>query len=59
MPASEAAQRNHEQPFPNRVPALTQTDPELIEHFYNFAFDEMLRHDDLTPASGSWSSWLS
>jgi 4-carboxymuconolactone decarboxylase len=29
--------------FPGRVSALTVTDPELIEYFDNFAFDEVLR----------------
>ena len=47
MPANEAAQRNHEQLFPGRVSTLAQTDPELIEYFDNFAFDEVLAHDDL------------
>jgi 4-carboxymuconolactone decarboxylase len=47
MPANEAAQRNHDQLFPDRVSTLAQTDPELIEYFDNFAFDEVLAHDDL------------
>jgi len=47
MPANEAAQRHHDQLFPDRVSTLAQTDPELIEYFDNFAFDEVLRHDDL------------
>ena len=49
MPANETAQRNHEQLFPGRVSTLAQTDPELIEYFDNFAFDEVLAHDDLAP----------
>ena len=47
MPPSATAQRNHEQLFPGHVSRLAQTDPELIEYFDNFAFDEVLSHDDL------------
>ncbi|MEI6052945.1 MAG: carboxymuconolactone decarboxylase family protein [Opitutaceae bacterium] len=39
---SEAAHRNHEVLFPNHQSALQITDPELIEVFDNFAFDEVL-----------------
>ena len=44
---SQAAQRNHDQLFPGHVSTLAATDPELIEYFDNFAFDEVLAHDDL------------
>jgi 4-carboxymuconolactone decarboxylase len=44
---SEAARRNHDRLFPGRVSALASTDPELIEYFDNFAFDEVLAHDGL------------
>ena len=47
MALSEAAQRNHDELFPGRVSTLAQTDPELIECFDNFAFGEVLAHDDL------------
>ena len=47
MAISEAAARNHEQLFPGRVSTLAQTDPELVEYFDNFAFDEVIAHDDL------------
>jgi 4-carboxymuconolactone decarboxylase len=47
MPPNEAAQRNHDLLFPDRVSTLAQTDPELIEYFDNFAFDEVLAHDEL------------
>jgi 4-carboxymuconolactone decarboxylase len=47
MPPNPAAQRNHEQLFPGRASTLAQTDPELIEYFDNFAFDEVIAHDDL------------
>jgi len=44
---SEAARRNHDRLFPGRISVLASTDPELIEYFDNFAFDEVLAHDDL------------
>ena len=47
MAMNEAAQRNHDELFPGAVSTLAQTDPELIEYFDNFAFDEVLAHDDL------------
>jgi len=47
MAISEAAARNHEQLFPGRASTLAQTDPELVEYFDNFAFDEVIAHDDL------------
>ncbi len=39
---TEAAHRNHEELFPNHKSVLKQTDPELIEIFDNWAFDEVL-----------------
>jgi len=47
MPITETARRNHEELFPNRRSTLKRTDPELVEIFDNFAFDEVLRHGDL------------
>src|SRR3954447_20749947 len=47
MPPSEQAQRSHDELFPGRVSTLAQTDPELIEYFDGFAFDEVLQHGDL------------
>jgi 4-carboxymuconolactone decarboxylase len=44
---SETAQQNHDELFPGHVSALKVTDPELIEIFDNFAFDETLRHSGL------------
>jgi 4-carboxymuconolactone decarboxylase len=44
---TEAAIRNHEELFPGHASKLKETDPELIEVFDNFAFDEVLRHGDL------------
>ena len=44
---TDTARRNHDELFPGHVSTLAQTDPELIEYFDNFAFDEVLRHGDL------------
>jgi 4-carboxymuconolactone decarboxylase len=43
MAISQEAQRNHEALFPNHTSTLRATDPELIEIFDNFAFDEALK----------------
>ena len=47
MAISETAQKNHDELFPGHVSTLKVTDPELIEIFDNFAFDEVLRHTSL------------
>jgi 4-carboxymuconolactone decarboxylase len=39
---SEAAHHHHEELFPNHQSTLKVTDPELIEVFDNFAFDEII-----------------
>ena len=44
MPISERARRNHDELFPGHVSTLAVTDPELIEVFDNFAFDEVHSH---------------
>ena len=49
MPISEAARRNHDALFGDRVSTLARTDPELMECFTNFAFDETLADSDLDP----------
>jgi len=43
MPPNSRAQKNHDELFPGHVSTLAVTDPELIEIFDNFAFDEVLR----------------
>ncbi len=43
MSISETARRNHDLLFPGHVSTLAVTDPELIEYFDNFAFDEVLQ----------------
>jgi 4-carboxymuconolactone decarboxylase len=49
MAPNGQARKNHEKLFPGHVSALAVTDPELIEIFDNFAFDEVLRHGQLDP----------
>jgi 4-carboxymuconolactone decarboxylase len=47
MAPNEQARKNHYELFPGYVSTLPVTDPELIETFDNFAFDEVLRHGNL------------
>jgi len=47
MSISKTAFKNHEELFPNRKSKLAETDPELIEVFDNFAFDEVLQYGNL------------
>jgi 4-carboxymuconolactone decarboxylase len=47
MAVSETARRNHDELFPGHVSTLAVTDPELIESFDNFAFDEVLGYGNL------------
>ena len=47
MAISDAARKNHDELFPGHVSTLAVTDPELIEYFDNFAFDEVLRYGNL------------
>jgi len=46
MSISDTAQRNHERLFPGHTSTLKTTDPELVEVFDNFAFDEVLAYAD-------------
>ena len=47
MAPNERARKNHDELFPGHVSTLAVTDPELIETFDNFAFDEVLRESRL------------
>jgi 4-carboxymuconolactone decarboxylase len=47
MAVSETARKNHDELFPGHVSTLAVTDPELIETFDNFAFDEVLAYGNL------------
>jgi len=49
MAISETARRNHAELFPNHVSTLATSDPELVEIFDNWAFDDMLGAATLTP----------
>jgi 4-carboxymuconolactone decarboxylase len=47
LPPTENAIRNHDELFPGHVSTLATTDPELVEYFDNFAFDEVLAQSSL------------
>ncbi len=47
MEMTEKAMAYHEKMFPGSQSGLRQTDPEFIERFDNFAFDEVVNQDDL------------
>ena len=47
MGLSDEAHKNHEELFPDHKSSLAITDPELIEVFDNFAFDEVLQYGNL------------
>ena len=47
MSISEKAQKNHEELWPGYQSKAAQTDPELIEVFDNFAFCEVIDHDNM------------
>jgi 4-carboxymuconolactone decarboxylase len=49
MAISQAAQRNHDAMFPDHRSTLKVTDPELVELFDNWAFDEVMRDAPLDP----------
>jgi len=47
MSISETASRNHEELWPDYKSRAMQTDPEFIELFDNFAFDEVISYGNL------------
>lgn len=47
MAMTEFSKAYHEKMFPGYVSKFLETDPELIELFDNFAFDEVVNQDDL------------
>jgi 4-carboxymuconolactone decarboxylase len=47
MAPNERALKNHEKLFPGHVSTMAVTDPELIETFDNFTFDEVISHGNL------------
>lgn len=46
MAITDKAKKYHEKMFPGYASKLMETDPEFIERFDNFAFDEVVNHDD-------------
>jgi 4-carboxymuconolactone decarboxylase len=44
---TDDAVKNHDTLWPNYVSKAKQTDPELIEVFDNFAFDDVIKHDSM------------
>jgi len=47
MMITKEAKEYHDRMFPGYVSELYTTDPEFVERFDNFAFDEVVNHDDL------------
>jgi len=47
MAISEAARRNHDELFGDRVSTLGATDPELVEYFDNFTLGDVVEHGDV------------
>lgn len=47
MNITENSKQYHEKMFPGYVSDFLRTDPEFIERFDNFTFDEVVNHDDL------------
>jgi len=48
MSSTQAAQANHDELFPNHESTLKVTDPEFVELFDNFAFDEVIAYGNLS-----------
>jgi 4-carboxymuconolactone decarboxylase len=42
MSMTETARKNHDELFPNHKSMLKETDPEFIDYYDNFAFDEVI-----------------
>ncbi|MBX7076897.1 MAG: carboxymuconolactone decarboxylase family protein [Methanobacteriaceae archaeon] len=51
MKISQKAKENHNELLPNHESKLKETDPEFIEIYDNFAFDEVLEHSTLPKRS--------
>lgn len=47
MAISKFSMEYHEKMFPGYKSKFLETDPEFMERFYNFAFDEVINQDDL------------
>lgn len=55
MSISEQAKAYHEKMFPGYVSKLEKTDPEFVEFFDHFAFDEVVNQDDLDDKTRMWA----
>jgi 4-carboxymuconolactone decarboxylase len=53
MNITPAAHTNHDELFPGHVSTLAVTDPEFVELFDNFAFDEVIAHGGLSTRARS------
>ncbi|EHI99138.1 Carboxymuconolactone decarboxylase [Clostridium sp. DL-VIII] len=47
MAITDFSKEYHESMFPGYESKFLETDPEFIEFFYNFAFDEVVKQDNL------------
>lgn len=47
MSVTEFATQYHEKMLPGHPSPFMETDPEFMERFYNFAYDEVVKQDDL------------
>lgn len=47
MAITEASKAYHEKMFSDSKPMFSETDPEFVERFANFAFDQVIGQDDL------------
>jgi 4-carboxymuconolactone decarboxylase len=47
MSVSKVAQKNHDELWHDYISKTKLTDPDLIEVFDNFAFDEVISHDTM------------
>ena len=47
MTITKFAKKYHEKMFPDGTSLLAKTDPEFVERFDNFSFDEVINQDDL------------
>lgn len=47
MAITDFSKEYHERMFPGYVSRLLETDPEFVERFDNFAFDEVVNQDEL------------
>lgn len=54
MDMTQQAQAYHEKMFPGYVSEFLRTDPEFIERFDNFAFDEVIATVDLDDSTRLW-----